>query len=80
VDVAAGRAAAELVIRNGRWVNVLTREVVAGIDIAVCCGRSACIAEDAGYCVGADTRATMRAGKTVGGHLLAPHPVPHTSS
>ena len=46
VDVAAGRAAAELVIRNGRWVNVLTREVVAGIDIAVCCGRIACIVED----------------------------------
>ena len=30
VDVAAGRAAAELVVRNGRWVNVLTREVVDG--------------------------------------------------
>ena len=56
VDVAAGRAAAELVIRNGRWVNVLTREVVDGIDIAVCCGRIACIVEEAGYCTGADTR------------------------
>ena len=56
VDVAAGRAAAELVVRNGRWVNVLTREVVDGIDIAVCCGRIACIVEEAGYCTGADTR------------------------
>ena len=56
VDVAAGRAPAELVIRNGRWVNVLTREVVDGIDIAVCCGRIACIVEEAGYCTGADTR------------------------
>ena len=56
VDVAAGRAPAELVIRNGRWVNVLTREVVAGTDIAVCHGRIACIVEDAGYCTGTDTR------------------------
>ncbi len=63
VDVAAGRAAAELVIRNGRWVNVLTREVVAGIDIAVCCGRIACIVEDAGYCIGADTRVLEAEGR-----------------
>ena len=63
VDVAAGRAPAELVIRNGRWVNVLTREVVAGIDIAVCRGRIACIVEDAGYCIGADTRVIEAEGR-----------------
>ena len=63
VDVAAGRAPAELVVRNGRWVNVLTREVVDGIDIAVCCGRIACIVEDAGYCTGPDTRVIEAEGR-----------------
>ena len=63
VDVATGRAAADLVIRNGRWVNVLTREVVAGMDIAVCRGRIACIVEDAGYCTGADTRVIEAEGR-----------------
>ena len=63
VDVAAGRAPAQLVIRDGRWVNVLTREVVAGIDIAVCCGRIACIVEDAGYCTGPDTRVIEAEGR-----------------
>jgi adenine deaminase len=63
VDVAAGRAPAELVIRNGRWVNVLTREVVAGIDIAVRHGRIACIVADASYCVGAGTRVIEAEGR-----------------
>ena len=63
VDVAAGRAPADLVIRNGRWVNVLTREIVAGIDIAVRCGRIACIVEDAGYCTGAGTRVLEAEGR-----------------
>ncbi len=63
VDVAAGREPAELVIRNGRWVNVLTREVVAGIDIAVCSGRIACIVADAAYCTGAGTRVIEAEGR-----------------
>ena len=56
VDVAAGRAPAELVVRDGRWVNVLTREVLPGMDIAISQGRIACIVADADYCVGPDTR------------------------
>ena len=67
VDVAAGRAAADLVIRGGRWVNVLTREVVPGMDIAVRRGRIACIVEDAGYCVGDATRVVE-----AGGRFLVP--------
>ena len=63
VEVAAGRAPADLVIRNGRWVNVLTREVVDGIDVAVRCGRIACITEDAGYCTGAGTRVIEAEGR-----------------
>ena len=50
-------------IRNGRWVNVLTREIVAGIDIAVRGGRIACIVEDAGYCTGAGTRVLEAEGR-----------------
>ena len=63
VDVAAGREPAELVIRNGRWVNVLTREVVAGIDVAVSSGRIACIVADATYCTGAGTRVIEAEGR-----------------
>ena len=63
VDVAAGREPADLVIRNGRWVNVLTREVVPGIDLAVRRGRIACLVEDAGYCVGAGTRVIEAEGR-----------------
>ncbi|MEL7416025.1 MAG: hypothetical protein AAGJ92_09070, partial [Pseudomonadota bacterium] len=32
VAVAAGRAPADLVIRGGRWVNVHSREVLAGVN------------------------------------------------
>ena len=63
VDVAAGREPAELVIRNGRWVNVLTREVVTDIDVAVSRGRIACIVEDASYCAGAGTRVIEAEGR-----------------
>ena len=63
VDVAAGRAPAELLIRNGRWINVLTREVVTNIDIAVSSGRIACIVEDASYCAGAGTRVIEAEGR-----------------
>lgn len=55
VDVAAGRRPAELVIRNGNWVNVHSREVIPGHDIAISKGRIACIVPDAGYCTGQDT-------------------------
>ena len=63
VDVAAGRTAADLVIRGGRWVNVLTREVVPGMDIAVSQGRIACIVEDAAYCTGSGTRVIEAEGR-----------------
>ena len=63
VDVAAGRAPAELVIRDGRWVNVLTRELLPGTDIAITQGRIACIVADAGYCIGPDTRVIEAQGR-----------------
>ena len=39
VDIAAGRAPADLVIRGGIWVNVHTRELIANTDIAIADGR-----------------------------------------
>jgi adenine deaminase len=55
VDVAAGRAPADLVIRGGIWVNVHSREALPGHDIAIAEGRIACVLPDAGYCIGSDT-------------------------
>ena len=56
VDVATGRAPADAVIRGGCWVNVLTRELLPGMDVAISEGRIACIAPDAAWCIGPATQ------------------------
>ena len=38
VDVAMGREPADLIIRNGRWVNVHSGEIIPGTDIALAAG------------------------------------------
>ena len=55
VAVAAGRKPADLVVRNGRWVNVHTREVIDGTDIAIVRGRFAYCGPDASHCIGPET-------------------------
>ncbi len=55
VAVAAGRAPADLVIRKGRWVNVYSREVLDGHDLAIADGRFAYCGPDASHCIGPDT-------------------------
>ncbi|MEP1587569.1 MAG: adenine deaminase [Tateyamaria sp.] len=55
VNAAAGRTHADTVIRGGIWVNVHTREVLPGHDIAIKAGRIACVVPDASYCTGPDT-------------------------
>ena len=55
VAVAAGRAPADLVIRGGRVVNVQTREVLDGWEIAVAAGRFAYVGPDASHCIGDGT-------------------------
>lgn len=55
IAVAAGREAADMVIRGGIWVNVHSRECLPGHDIAIAGGRIACVVPDAGYCTGPDT-------------------------
>ena len=56
IDVAMGRAAADLVIRNGRWVNVYSGEIIAGTDIAIVAGRFAYVGPDAGRAIGPATQ------------------------
>jgi adenine deaminase len=55
VDVATGRKPADLVVRNGRWVNVFTGEIIPGTDIAVAAGRFAYCGPDAIHTIGPDT-------------------------
>ncbi len=55
ITVAAGRAPAETVIKGGTWVNVHTREILPGHDIAIAKGRIACVVPDASYCTGPQT-------------------------
>ena len=55
IAVAAGRAPADLVIRGGRWVNVHSREILEGHDIAVAEGRFAAIAPDLSAAIGPET-------------------------
>ncbi|NND42696.1 MAG: adenine deaminase [Silicimonas sp.] len=55
VDVAAGRAPADLVIRNARLVNVQSREVLDGWAVAIAEGRFAYVGPDASHTIGDDT-------------------------
>jgi len=63
VEVAAGRAPADTVIRGGIWVNVHTREALPGHDIAIKHGRIACVVPDATYCTGPDTEVIEAKGR-----------------
>jgi adenine deaminase len=55
VDVAMGRAHADLVVSDGRWVCVQSGEILPGISVAVKEGRVAYIGEDAEHTIGPDT-------------------------
>ena len=55
VDVATGRKPAETVIRNGRWVNVHSGEIIAKTDVAISCGRFAYVGPDASHTIGEQT-------------------------
>ncbi len=55
VAVAAGREAADLVIRGGALVNVQSREVLDDWQVAIADGRFAYVGPDASHCIGPDT-------------------------
>ena len=63
IEVAAGRAPAQTVIRAGIWVNVHTRETLPNHDIAITHGRIACVVPDASYCIGDDTKVIEAKGR-----------------
>ncbi|MCP5097125.1 MAG: adenine deaminase [Chloroflexi bacterium] len=55
VDVAMGRQTADLVIQNGRWVNVHSGEILPHTDIAIKGSRIAYVGDDASYTIGEQT-------------------------
>ena len=63
VAVAAGRAAADLVVVGGRLVNVQSREVLDGWQVAIADGRFAYVGPDAGHCIGPATQVIDAAGR-----------------
>lgn len=65
IEVASGRAPADLVIRNGRWVNVYSGEIIPGTDFAVAEGRFACVGPDASHAIGPGTAVVEAGGRYV---------------
>ena len=55
VDVAMGRRPADLIIRDGRWVNVHSGEVIPETDVAILGSRIAYVGPDAGHAIGERT-------------------------
>ncbi len=56
VDVAMGRQVADLVIENGRWVNVHSGEIIPNTDVAIWQSRIAYVGENADYTIGEETK------------------------
>jgi adenine deaminase len=67
VDVATGRRPADLVVRNGRWVNVYSGEIIAGTDLAIVAGRFAYCGPNASHAIGKGTKVV-----DAGGRYLVP--------
>jgi adenine deaminase len=55
INVAAGRASADMVIKNGRWVNVHSGEIIPATDVAIAGGRFAYVGPDASPMIGENT-------------------------
>ena len=63
VDVAMGRRPADLVICNGRWVNVHSGEILPGTDVAIAGSRIAYVGGDAGHAIGPGTKVVEAHGR-----------------
>jgi adenine deaminase len=63
VAVAAGRQAADRVIRGGRLVNVQSREILDGWQVAIAEGRFAYVGPDASHCIGPETEVIEAEGR-----------------
>ncbi|WP_412535128.1 adenine deaminase [Mesorhizobium sp. BAC0120] len=67
VDVAMGRNPADLVVKNGRWVNVHSGEIIPATDLAIAAGRFAYCGPDASGAIGPETKVV-----DAGGRYLVP--------
>lgn len=72
VDVAMGRAHADLVIRGGTLVNVYTGELIPGTDIAIA-GERIALVGDAGRTIAPDTVVVNAAGQYLAPGLVDSH-------
>ncbi len=73
IDVAMGRAAADLVIRKGTWVCVQSGEFIPNTDIAIKEGRIAYVGADASHTIGDKTQVLEAKGQYLTPGLLDGH-------
>lgn len=73
IDVAMGRAYADLVIRGGRWVSVQSGEIIQNTDVAVVQGRIAFVGHDASHAIGKKTKVIEANGRYLVPGLLDAH-------
>ncbi len=73
VNVAMGRAPADLVIKNGQWVCVQTGEIIPHTDIAIADGRIAYVGENADHAIGKATQVIEADGRYLVPGLLDGH-------
>lgn len=73
VDVAMGRASADLLIRNGLWVCVQSGEIIATTDVAVKDERIAYVGHNASHTVGKNTFVIDAGGRYLVPGLLDAH-------
>ena len=73
IDVAMGRAYADLVIRGGKWVSVLSGEITPGTDVAVVDGHVAYVGSDASHSIGDKTKVVDAQGRYLVPGLLDAH-------
>jgi adenine deaminase len=73
VDVAMGRAHADLVIRGGKWVSVQSGEIIPKTDIAIVDGHIAYVGGDASHTIGDKTKVVDANGRYLVPGLLDAH-------
>ncbi len=73
VDVAMGRRPADLVIRDGRWVNVCSGEIIDDTDVVILGSRIAYCGPDGGLMIGESTEVIEAKGRYLVPGLLDAH-------
>ena len=73
VDVAMGRAPADLVIRGGKWVSVQSGEIIPNTDISIVAGHIAFVGHNAEHTIGKKTKVIEAKGRFLVPGLLDAH-------